>query len=1718
MARTTCVCLPSMSGALPLKGNAPSGIVACVADGNVSAQYISRASRFYHCSLRDVELKESRLLLKATTPHHLNKTVFARVTFDEWKTSLDKQGRVLTSNSMIDNHECAVAIPEGTQQVEFCICARSPDGTEDWDSGKSNANYRVTLHSGTPGRDVASDNHGSAPRHLPPAPKSPRPHASADDMRASRELAKIVRAHGGEMPIMQAFAELYKTAGMEGIVKKDQRRATAFVRLFPVFYDASGLSESTPKVRLAGHRAPRHTPSGASPPSYGDVSHAAPKQYIPPGALPPSPGNVGHLAPRHTAPGASPPSKENGGVNAEERRISFALTQILARNSGRMGLAQAFADLYAQNQDWKATVTAEGTRKSKTFVQCFPDDFDLQPHPTTGALELVARRPTVTPPTTPSRGTSNMHSADGGTLVLKYHQATVTYICCLRQAKAGFEAQLRQAAGAGMPLTVQYNGSIITVTAQKSVHGRLTSCANAFVAQLNDERRVLLGVSGETLDLRARFAHLALHGVGYYIPPKNTVFILKPKPTNAKVAPGMNLKDMLCKHLEADLGIELYRVYEITDVPGFFEVIVQRRSSAGARVTLERHCSPDVPLKMNSGHEFVVERETPARVIFVWPKRDEDANRCMERTRNEVLGLTHVERTIAVPVNARTPLRRSLAALEAQLSADTDVTLRPLAKGMSFLVVSGSIPHVDIAIGKIQREFLDAMVFETINYRKSTPLEHWLRRFLRQKVAMFDGVGDPSGTTSSNTGHISPSGDDDSGVGASDDGSSEDHALTMPHVHYVVVSQAVKVAYLMEYRADGEKFEQYIRSTIETFKPAHVALPHAHGPSKEQIDEALQGIHVCYEVLLPRPAQGGQENGARPSRRQSNTTAQSNTPTLRIFGPEKALKSAIAAARQLLAGHRTESTAVEIDDPVMAHALRLALSTGCMADLKRQLKAQLPRDTIIRIEPIAAHASASVVRLTVPAPLVSQANAAAAAFLKNLEGSLKQAVVPAAAFVQKHVSTSGRALLSKAEADGVAVLSDEQVARMRSHATKAGPMLRVRLSTGLRISVRKCDFQAAGADAVVNPANENLCHGGGLAKAIADAAGDHFVHECLSSVMHHGHIPVGSARATSSGSLTRHGIKHIIHAVAPIYRAETQDVGFAQLQAAAQAALVEAERCGAKRLFMPCIGAGIFDWWASYSADAIVNAILDFAGSGQPYHLEEIILADKDTNAATQLYRRVKKLVDAGSAGSASGLGPVRTAATPSAPPAQRLPEPPAAPTHLWFWGVRPEEDTKFRGRRWMPYDYDQVMQLESAYARNESEFAITGDTGGKASDSVNVPRGRSSAMYVVSFADMKQRNVVSKVERSVKREACGDEKPPLYYQRLDEYQKALACLHAQRSATAAVSASAVTAQIEAPAAVGTPPSNVAASAAGSGLLIIGSANAIDSHRAAIEGFIRDASVVKTLDNVSLSQARLAQLLQQQELTSVLGKFDAKIECNADGQVLLQYIGRNAGQTLELAFHRALTCLPAARVDFPATWKASDGRSYVPVDSASDEATRGLLFDVAADTHEYREVSRDFCGGGFACTIERIQRVQNQALWEAFVHHREHMERYSLPAGANQRRMVHGSRDTDPQVIADTNFDWRFSDTGYYGRGAYFAETMVYSHSYRHKLGDGRSQAFVALVLAGRAQKLDIKDMGLKKPAVGYDSVDGLVASPHRATIVYELRQCYPEYLVTYKK
>lgn len=82
----------------------------------------------------------------------------------------------------------------------------------------------------------------------------------------------------------------------------------------------------------------------------------------------------------------------------------------------------------------------------------------------------------------------------------------------------------------------------------------------------------------------------------------------------------------------------------------------------------------------------------------------------------------------------------------------------------------------------------------------------------------------------------------------------------------------------------------------------------------------------------------------------------------------------------------------------------------------------------------------------------------------------------------------------------------------------------------VEVCVWKADLTTFEVDAVVNAANGQLQHAGGLAQALIKAGGPQIQNECNQHITKYGPLKTGDALATNAGNLN---CKKIIHAVGP---------------------------------------------------------------------------------------------------------------------------------------------------------------------------------------------------------------------------------------------------------------------------------------------------------------------------------------------------------------------------------------------------------------------------------------------------------------------------------------------------------------------------------------------------------------------------------------------------------
>lgn len=124
----------------------------------------------------------------------------------------------------------------------------------------------------------------------------------------------------------------------------------------------------------------------------------------------------------------------------------------------------------------------------------------------------------------------------------------------------------------------------------------------------------------------------------------------------------------------------------------------------------------------------------------------------------------------------------------------------------------------------------------------------------------------------------------------------------------------------------------------------------------------------------------------------------------------------------------------------------------------------------------------------------------------------------------------------------------------------------------LNVFVYRDSILNADVEVIVNAANEDLRHYGGVAAIIADTAGQRLIDESKELITRVGQFKVTDVAMTSSGSLPH---KFILHAIGPkweMYRNKMDCLS--DLKQTIVNVLCKAERCGVRSIAFPAISAG----------------------------------------------------------------------------------------------------------------------------------------------------------------------------------------------------------------------------------------------------------------------------------------------------------------------------------------------------------------------------------------------------------------------------------------------------------------------------------------------------------------------------------------------------------------
>ncbi|XP_043964090.1 protein mono-ADP-ribosyltransferase TIPARP-like [Gambusia affinis] len=182
------------------------------------------------------------------------------------------------------------------------------------------------------------------------------------------------------------------------------------------------------------------------------------------------------------------------------------------------------------------------------------------------------------------------------------------------------------------------------------------------------------------------------------------------------------------------------------------------------------------------------------------------------------------------------------------------------------------------------------------------------------------------------------------------------------------------------------------------------------------------------------------------------------------------------------------------------------------------------------------------------------------------------------------------------------------------------------------------------------------------------------------------------------------------------------------------------------------------------------------------------------------------------------------------------------------------------------------------------------------------------------------------------------------------------------------------------------------------------------------------------------------------------------------------------------------------------------------------------LVDVPAGTQAYRIVKKFFHENLPETTMDiiSIQQIQNLLHWDKYQRQKTHMQKHHTKAeGPLERHLFHGTTKVASESICLHGFDPRVAGlNGHsHGFGSYFATDTLMSHEYTEASeSDEVGYMFLAKVLVGRVCLG--KHYYRRPPNTKVSLYDACVDNKQNPQmfIVFDSCQCYPYYLIKYKK
>ncbi|KAL1787588.1 poly [ADP-ribose] polymerase 14 [Sigmodon hispidus] len=197
----------------------------------------------------------------------------------------------------------------------------------------------------------------------------------------------------------------------------------------------------------------------------------------------------------------------------------------------------------------------------------------------------------------------------------------------------------------------------------------------------------------------------------------------------------------------------------------------------------------------------------------------------------------------------------------------------------------------------------------------------------------------------------------------------------------------------------------------------------------------------------------------------------------------------------------------------------------------------------------------------------------------------------------------------------------------------------------------------------------------------------------------------------------------------------------------------------------------------------------------------------------------------------------------------------------------------------------------------------------------------------------------------------------------------------------------------------------------------------------------------------------------------------------------------------------------------------------IPANWCDMKQKKLLVVSLQTSDPEYNMVASHFNQTCSAFVIEKIERIQNPALWKKYQANKKIMDEKNGHV-RNEKQLFHGTEGTSVAHLNSNGFNRSYAgkNAAAYGKGTYFAVNASYSaqDTYSRPDANGRKHMYYVRVLTGNyttgnASLIVPPSRDPQNPTDLYDSVTDKDQNPSIFVVFYD-NQAYPEYLITFRK